>query len=196
MQLGSLIALAVGLSMDAAAVAASRGLSAPVLHLRHFVIVGLTFGGLQALMPLGGFLLGVQFGPLLAAWDHWIAFGLLVGLGAKMIYESWTRDPHDHPTDDATVSTADPFGARVMVVLGIATSLDAFAVGFTLPMLGARLAASLAIIGITTAVLSTVALALGRRLGEQFGPRLDVFGGVLLIVIGCKILAEHLGYLG
>lgn len=194
MDLASLFALAVGLSMDAAAVAAGKGLAARELRARHYAIVALTFGGFQALMPLAGFMFGVELGPLVEAFDHYIVFVLLCGLGAKMIYEAWGDG--DAAGGGATAGARGSFDAKQMLVLGVATSLDAFAVGITLPMLGAKLAVSLAVIGLTTAVLSALALALGRRLGEQLGPRLDAFGGVVLIVLGSKILAEHLGFLG
>ena len=180
--------LAVGLAMDAAAVSATCGLATPVLRVRHFVTVALFFGGFQALMPLLGFLLGSQIGDSVAAWDHWIAFVLLGGIGAKMIYEAREAGP------DASGprSERDIFGFRVMTMLAIATSIDAFAVGVTLPILNAPLLLSLTTIGVTTAALSALGLAIGRRFGERAGRRLDAFGGVVLVLFGTKILLEHL----
>lgn len=196
MQLSSLFALAVGLSMDAAAVAASRGLATPVLAPRHFVRIAVTFGGMQALMPLLGWAFGVHLGPWVAAWDHWIAFGLLSVLGVKMILDAWSGDDDHDDVDAAALGARDPqrdlYSSKELFALGVATSLDAFAVGITLPMLGASLVSSLLVIGLTTAVLSALALALGRKLGDKLGPGLDVFGGVVLIALGAKILAEHL----
>lgn len=188
MSLWSLIILAVGLAMDAAAVSASCGVAAPALRIRHFATVALFFGGFQTLMPLLGFLLGSQIGSAVAAWDHWIAFVLLGGIGVKMIYEALRADegvPHGR-------SEHELFGFRMMAMLAIATSLDAFAVGVTLPMLNAPLALSLATIGIVTAALSALGLLVGRHFGARVGKRLDAFGGVVLVLFGTKILIEHL----
>jgi manganese efflux pump family protein len=183
---GAILVLALGLAMDAAAVAATRGLATPELRARHVVLVAVVFGGFQALMPLLGWWLGVGLGPLVAAWDHWVAFVLLGGIGGKMLWEARGADAPER-------IEGDPFALRVMIVLGIATSIDALAVGVTLPMLGAKLLLSLATIGITAAVLSVLALFAGRRFGALLGKRLDIFGGVVLIGLGCKILVEHLG---
>lgn len=191
MSLSSLIILAVGLAMDAAAVSASCGLSTPALRVRHFVTVGIFFGGFQALMPLLGFLLGSQIGSAVEAWDHWIAFVLLGGIGGKMIYEAV-----HHRDEPEAASTRDVFGFRMMSVLAIATSIDAFAVGITLPMLNAPMAISLSTIGIVTAILSALGLWVGRRFGARVGPRFDAFGGVVLVIFGTKILIEHLTHGG
>jgi manganese efflux pump family protein len=188
MSLWSLIILATGLAMDAAAVSASCGLAAPALRVRHFATVALFFGGFQALMPLLGFMLGRQIGSAVEAWDHWIAFVLLGGIGAKMIYEAMQSPDAATPAR----TEKDVFGLRVMAVLAIATSIDAFAVGVTLPMLNAPLALSLATIGIVTALWSAVGLAIGRQFGARVGKRLDAFGGVVLVLFGTKILIEHL----
>ncbi len=189
MTFGSIFALAVGLAMDATAVAAARGLLAPVIRARHVARIMLFFGGFQALMPLLGWALGSQLGPVVAAWDHWIAFVLLAGIGGKMLWEA-RGGPRD---DEAEVADAgDPFGLRVLTVLAIATSIDAFAVGVTLPILGAPLVTSLVTIGVVTALLSAVGLFAGRRFGALLGKRLDAVGGVVLVLLGVKILAEHL----
>jgi putative Mn2+ efflux pump MntP len=183
----SLLLLSSGLAMDAAAVSAARGLATPVLRPRHALTVALYFGGFQAFMPLLGWLLGSQLGPLVAAWDHWIAFVLLAGLGVKMLWEA--RAPND---DEPVPEARDPFAPRVMFVLAIATSLDAFAVGVMLPMLGAPLVLSLLCIGSVTALLSVAGLYLGRHFGKLLGKRLDAVGGVVLLGMGTKILLEHL----
>lgn len=182
----SLEVLAVGLAMDAAAVAASCGFSAPSLRLRHFLTIATFFGGFQALMPLLGYWLGARIGSIVSAWDHWIAFVLLGGIGLHMIVES----RGDHP--DEPRSERDVFSLRMMALLGIATSIDAFAVGITLPMLNAPLTLSLAAIGVTTAALSALGLWIGRRFGTRVGRRLDMFGGVVLVLFGTKILIQHL----
>lgn len=177
------LVLAVGLSMDAMAVAAARGLATPRILPRHVALVALFFGGFQALMPLLGWLLGSRIGPHVERWDHWIAFGLLAGIGGKMIWEA--RKAGEAPEGDL-------FGLRVMLVLAVATSIDALAAGITLPMMNAPLAMSIATIGITTAALSAIGLFLGRRFGAVLGRRLDVAGGLVLIGLGGKVLIEHL----
>lgn len=188
MESGALFALAVGLSMDATAVAAARGLASPELRPRHFVQVAVLFGGAQAAMPLLGYLLGARLGPFLAAWTHWIASSLLFGIGAKMLWE--TRGG-DEPEEEAV---GDPFAMGTMLGLALATSIDAFAAGITLPMLKAPLVLSLATIGVTTAALSALGLAAGRRFGALFGKKLDALGGLVLVGLAVKVLAGH--YLG
>ena len=173
--------------MDAAAVAAARGLAAPVLRVRHYLIVAGFFGGFQALMPLLGWQLGQRLGGMVAAWDHWVAFVLLVGIGLKMIKEAIGHSPAD-----TQLAGTDAFGLRVMLTLAVATSIDAFAVGVTLPLMNAPFVLSLCTIGITTAVLSALGLAIGRRFGAKVGHRMDMVGGVVLIGLGTKILIEHL----
>jgi putative Mn2+ efflux pump MntP len=172
--------------MDAMAVSAARGLSAPRIQPRHVLLVALFFGGFQALMPLIGWVVGSWIGPIVQAWDHWIAFVLLGAIGGKMLWEArGTKD--DEPRADQ-----DLFGIQVMFVLAVATSIDALAAGVTLPMLKAPLLLSLITIGVTTAVLSALGLFVGRRFGAALGQRLDVLGGLVLIGLGTKILIEHL----
>lgn len=185
MTFGSIFLLALGLSMDAAAVSAARGLATPKVLPKHVLLVAGFFGGFQALMPLLGWLLGSRIGPLIQAWDHWIAFVLLAGIGGKMIWET-TQDEEEGETPK------DLYGLKVMTLLAIATSVDALAVGITLPMLGAPLGLSLVTIGVTTAVLSALALFAGKRFGAVLGQRLDLVGGLVLIGLGVKILVEHL----
>lgn len=188
MTFGAIFLLAVGLSMDAAAVSAARGLATERILGRHVLRVALFFGGFQALMPLAGWFIGDQVGPWVAAWDHWIAFFLLGAIGGKMLWEARGGD-----AEEATPASDEArFGLRVMLVLALATSVDAFAVGVTLPILSAPLLLSIVTIGVTTAVLSALALYFGRRLGAMFGPRLDTVGGLVLIGLGIKILIEHL----
>lgn len=182
---GSILALAAGLAMDATAVAAARGFAAPSLRARDVLLVALFFGGFQALMPLLGYVLGEQLGAIAAEWDHWIAFVLLAGIGAKMLWEARGGE------DEAAVSR-DLFGLRVLLVLAIATSIDAFAAGITLPMIGAPLALTITTIGAVTALSSVFGLFAGRRFGALIGKRFEVFGGLALIGLGVKILIEHL----
>ena len=185
MRFGSILLLAFGLAMDAAAVSAARGLATSELRPRHAVLVALFFGGFQALMPLVGWTLGQRLGPMVAAWDHWIAFVLLVGIGAKMLWEARAS------AADAA-ETRDLFALREMFVLAIATSVDAFVVGVMLPMLDAPLVLSLVTIGVVTATLSVLGLYAGRRFGAMLGRRLDAVGGLVLVGLGVKILVEHL----
>lgn len=186
MSFGAILLLSLGLAMDATAVSAARGLAAPRILPRHVALVAAFFGGAQALMPLLGWQIGSRAGPVVQAWDHWIAFALLAGIGTKMIWEARSAEGAE-PAD-----ASSPFGLDVMILLAVATSIDAFAVGITLPMLGAPMAASLVTIGATTAVTSALGLFAGRRFGAALGPRLDLAGGAVLIGIGGKILIGHL----
>ena len=152
MTLASIVLLALALSMDAMAVAAARGLSLPRVLPKHVLLVALFFGGFQALMPLLGWWLGARIGPLVEAWDHWLAFALLGGIGGKMLWEARQADTPNAP------SKGDGFDFKSLLLLAIATSIDALAAGVTLPMLDAPFAFSLATIGVTTAVLSVAGL--------------------------------------
>ncbi len=182
----ALFTLGVGLSMDAAAVAATRGFLAPRVRVADAARVGLLFGGFQALMPALGWAAGARFAPLIEAWDHWVAFVLLAGLGGKMLYDAATAGRAEPKP------VADPFGWRPLVVLAVATSIDALAAGITLPLLDVGFAAAIATIGAIAAVLSAAGVYLGRRFGARLGAKLDAAGGVLLIALGVKTLVEHL----
>jgi putative Mn2+ efflux pump MntP len=186
MNFGAILLLALGLAMDATAVAAARGLSVPAIRARHVLLVAGFFGGAQALMPVIGWLLGEQIGPRVQAWDHWIAFVLLAFIGGKMLWEA--RGDGDGEGE----TTVDSFALSSMFVLAIATSIDALAVGITLPMLNAPFAISVVTIGVVTALLSAAGLFAGRRFGAMLGKRLDLAGGIVLIGLGFKILLEHL----
>jgi putative Mn2+ efflux pump MntP len=188
MKLGAIMLLAIGLSMDAMAVAAARGLAVERIRFRHVALVAGFFGVFQALMPLFGWLLGSQVGGAIAAWDHWVIFVVLGGIGAKMLWEAF------HGGEQKALNETDAFGLRVMLLLAIATSIDALAAGFTLPLLGAPLGISLLAIGLTTATLSAVGLFAGHRFGAALGSRLDALGGLLLIGLGAKTLIEHLSH--
>jgi putative Mn2+ efflux pump MntP len=177
--------LSLGLAMDAAAVSAAKGFAVERVRLRHVVMVALFFGGAQALMPLAGWLIGASVGPLVQAWDHWIAFALLAALGCRMLWEA-------RSSQQGLALKRDDFGLRVMFALAIATSIDAMAAGITLPMIGAPLLTSLLTIGITTALLSAAGLFAGHRFGAALGQRLDVAGGFILIALGVKILVDHM----
>lgn len=186
-KLGSILLIAVGLAMDATAVAAARGMAVSRVRVKHALLVAGFFGGFQALMPLLGWLLGAKIESVVGSWDDWIAAALLAGVGGKMLWEARHGDGERAiPADD------DLFGLKVMLVLAVATSIDAWAVGITLPILGAPLLLSLAVIGVTTAVLSVLGLLLGRRFGATLGKRLDILGGLLLVGMGLKLVLEHI----
>lgn len=172
-------ALSVGLAMDATAVAATRGLTASRARVREGLLLALTFGAFQGAMTLGGWALGRVLGRWIEDWDHWIAFGLLVLIGGTMLHEAYASDGESDPPPLTVLSL---FG------LGLATSIDAFAAGVTLPTIGAPVATSVLAIGATTAVLSGLGFAAGRTLGAALGRRLDAVGGVVLVLLGLKIL--------
>lgn len=180
----TLFLLALGLSADATAAAATRGIAVARLSARHVLLVMAWFGVAQGGMAFAGSLLGVAFGSLLAAWDHWIAFGLLSALGVKMIWEARGELALPEPEDAFATST--------MLLLAFATSIDALAVGVTLPLLAADVALACLTIGVVTALMSAFGLWAGRRFGAAWGRRVDMLGGVLLIALGAKILFEHL----
>lgn len=183
MNFGAVLALSLGLAMDATAVAAAKGFAVPRIRPRHVLLVAVFFGGFQAFMPFLGWMISEELGTLVRAWDHWIAFLLLGALGAKMLHEAFS--------EPAVESNRDDFGLHVMLALAVATSIDALAAGFTLPVLGAPLGVSIATIGLTTALLSAMGLFAGRRFGLALGSRLDALGGGILIALGVKILVDH-----
>jgi len=190
MPIASLLLLAVGLAMDAAAVSATRGLMVDRVTARHAALVAVFFGGAQALMPLLGWLAGDWLGSLVQAWGDWIAAGVFAVLGAKMCWEARGKEPSD--ADLGERAGRDPFALATMALLALATSVDALVAGITLPMMGAPLPISVAAIGVTTAVLSVGALLLGRRLGSAFEKRLDIVGGLILIGLGVKVVVSRL----
>jgi manganese efflux pump family protein len=180
-----LFAIAMGLSMDAFAVAISKGLCLHGMQYKYALITGLFFGGFQALMPLIGFYLGVQFEDYLTSVDHWIIFTLLSMIGVTMILESRKKD----------IEKCDTLNLRNMTLMSLATSIDALAVGITFAFLHADIYISIAVIGLTTFVLSFFGVMIGNLFGVRFKSKAEVAGGIVLIIIGTKILLEHLGYL-
>ena len=179
-----LFTLALGLSMDAFAVAICKGLAMPKITASKAVIVGLWFGGFQALMPLLGYLLGVQFKDKITALDHWIAFILLAFIGINMIREALSKK-EEQP--DASLSFKN------MVVLASATSIDALAVGVTFAFLNVQIVPAVSSIGIITFLLSVLGVKWGNVFGIRYKAKAELLGGLILILIGLKILLEHLG---
>ncbi len=185
MSILEILLLGIGLSMDAFAVSICKGLSTKRLQAKHYLIIGAWFGGFQALMPTIGYFLGSTFEQYITAFDHWIAFVLLAAIGAGMIKESLSKEESDGN---------DSFSFKTMLLLALATSIDALAVGVTfalLPDVNVPLAVSL--IGVTTFLCSAAGLKVGNVFGLRYKSRAEFAGGLILILIGLKILLEHLG---
>ncbi|MEG0856625.1 MAG: manganese efflux pump MntP family protein [Terrisporobacter sp.] len=197
MSLIELFILAVGLSMDAFAVSICKGLSMKKVSLKQCGKVGLYFGGFQGLMPLIGYFLGVQFKDYITSVDHWIAFVLLGFIGLNMIRESREKDEEiDINLAEAAVGTyEDVLSFKNMIMLAIATSIDALAVGVTFAFLQVDIVPAVLFIGIITFVLSMVGVKAGNIFGTKFKAKAEFAGGLILILIGLKILLEHLGLL-
>ena len=186
-----LFLLGLGLSMDAFAVSVCKGLGMRKLNKKQAVIIGLYFGGFQALMPLIGWLLGSQFQKYITSIDHWIAFILLGFIGGKMIIEAvreWNEEEIVEVTDA-------PIDHKNMLVLAVATSIDALAVGITFAFLNTPIIEAISIIGITTFVLSIIGVIVGNFFGSKYKSKAEFIGGLILVLLGVKILLEHLGIL-
>ncbi len=187
MQFWELVLIGISLSMDAFAVALCQGLSMPRVKWGRALLVAGFFGGFQALMPLCGFYLGRQFERFITSADHWIAFGLLVFIGGKMLFDALTEKKGDEPPATA--------GIWQLFMLAIATSIDALAVGITFGFLDVDIFSAIAIIGVTTFLLSLGGVFVGNRFGIRYRKPAAIAGGCVLILLGAKILLEHLGVL-
>lgn len=179
----TLFGIAIALAMDAFAVALSAGLILPQLTGRHLFRFGFHFGLFQALMPVLGWLAGISLRQQIEAFDHWLAFGLLSLVGGKMLWEAWHGG--DEPRE------GDPTRGLSLVMLSLATSIDALAVGLSLAVLGVEIWTPAVVIGLVAGVLTICGMLLGRRLGQAWGSGVEIFGGLVLIAIGVKILLEH-----
>ena len=185
MSILEILLLGIGLSMDAFAVSICKGLSTKRLQTRHYLIIGAWFGGFQALMPTIGFFLGSTFEQYITAFDHWVAFVLLSAIGAGMIKESFSKEASDGN---------DSFSFKTMLLLALATSIDALAVGITFALLpDVNVPLAVCLIGITTFVCSAAGLKVGNLFGLKYKAKAELAGGIILILIGLKILLEHLG---
>lgn len=191
MDLLTLILLAAGLSMDAFAVSICKGLAMKKLSVRHMIIVGAWFGGFQALMPMIGYLLGIQFSRFINSVAPWIAFALLALIGINMIRESFSKE------EDAET---DALGFKTMLLMAVATSIDALAVGITFACVPVNIIEATAlintviaviIIGITTFILSMIGVKVGNIFGTKYKNKAEFAGGVILILLGIKIIVEH-----
>lgn len=183
MGITELLILAVGLSMDAFAVAVCKGLSMCKMSYKKAAITGLFFGGFQALMPLIGYLLGTSFKDYIVSFDHWIAFVLLVIIGINMIRES----------KEECEILEDTIDIKNMLMLSLATSIDALAIGVTFAFLEVKIIPAISMIGITTFIISFFGVKIGNVFGEKYKSKAEIAGGIILILIGLKILLEHLG---
>lgn len=181
-----LFILAVGLSMDAFAVSVCKGLSLGKIKIKHMCIAGLWFGGFQALMPLIGYLLGSSFSELVAKYDHWIAFVLLALIGGNMIKEALGKEED---------SMDGSMGFKTMLLLAIATSIDALAVGVTFAFLDVSIIPAISFIGVVTFVLSAIGVKAGSLFGYKYKSKAELCGGIILILLGIKILLEGVGIL-
>ena len=187
MGLIELFLIAVGLSMDAFAVSVCKGLAMPKCTFKRAAIVGLWFGGFQALMPAIGYILGAQFQEAIASIDHWIAFVLLALIGGNMIHEALDNDEEEA---DASLDV------KTMFLLAVATSIDALAIGITFAFLKVNIIPAVCFIGIVTFIISFAGVKIGNVFGVRYKNKAEIVGGVILILLDLKILLEHLGFLG
>lgn len=186
MSILDLFILAVGLSMDAFAVSVCKGLSLGKIKPKHMCIAGAWFGGFQALMPLIGYFLGSFFAEMIEKYDHWVAFVLLAIIGGNMIKESFDKDE----------KVDSSMNVKSMLLLAIATSIDALAVGVTFAFLQVQIVPAVSFIGVITFIFSAVGVKIGSLFGTKYKSKAELFGGIVLVLIGIKILLEGIGVLG
>lgn len=186
MSIGELVLISIGLATDAFAVSICKGLNMKKINYKYIITIALFFGGFQALMPLIGWALGIQFKEYIVNFDHWIAFALLGFIGGKMIFESFKKDECN---EEAKLIIKELF------VLAIATSIDALAVGITFSFFNVNIWLAISLIGIITFVISFLGVLIGKNFGCKLKNKAEFLGGFMLILIGLKILLEHLGIL-
>ncbi len=179
-----IILIAIGLAMDAFAVSVCKGLSMKKISIKKLLIIALYFGIFQALMPVIGYFLGESFENLVTSIDHWIAFILLLFIGINMLKEAFGKSEDDNKNDDT--------GFKTMIILGLATSIDALAVGITFAFLEINIFVIATIIGVITFIISAIGVVIGNKFGDKYEKKAEILGGVILILIGIKILLEHL----
>lgn len=185
-----LLLIGVGLAMDAFAVSICKGLAMRKVNKKQAVIIGLFFGGFQALMPLVGWLLGSQFESYITSIDHWIAFVLLAFIGGKMIFEAVK------PEEDVEIEQMDPpLDMKEMFLLAVATSIDALAVGITFAFLDYPIVEAISIIGVITFIISVGGVYVGNFFGNKYKNKAEFAGGLILVIIGLRILLSHLGFI-
>ena len=191
MGLFEIFMIGVGLSMDAFAASICKGLNMRRLNIKNMLIIGLFFGGFQALMPAVGWLLGKQFESYITSVDHWVAFALLVFIGGKMIYDVFTEK-----NEDECGEKTNRLDMKEVLTLAVATSIDALAVGISFAFMQVDILKAVSVIGVTTFVLSVIGVAVGNVFGSKYEKKATLAGGIILILIGLKILLEHTGMLG
>lgn len=185
-----LLFLSVGLAMDAFAVSICKGLNMTKINYKNAGIIALFFGVFQAGMPLIGYALGTRFAKYIESFDHWVAFGLLAFIGGQMIYEAVKGEEDDEDSDD----DGDSLDIKQLFILAIATSIDALAVGITFALLdGVSIWFSVAMIGVVTFIISFLGVIIGNRFGNKYERKAELAGGIILVLIGLKILLEHMG---
>ncbi len=185
-----LVLMGVGLAMDAFAVSICKGLAMRKVNKKQCFVIALFFGGFQALMPFLGWLLGSQFADKISAIDHWIAFVLLAYIGGKMIYEAIkeSKEEEEQLTED---QMDPPLDIKELFILAIATSIDALAVGISLSFLEVNIVEAISIIGIVTFLIAVVGVFIGNIFGSKYKTRAEIVGGLILVILGIKILLEH-----
>lgn len=191
MSIIELLLIGIGLSMDAFAVAICKGLAMRRINYRHTLIIALSFGGFQALMPYIGWLLGSRFARYITRYDHWIAFLLLLFIGGKMIWDTL----HEGNGDDIDFA-GERLDIKELLLMAVATSIDALAMGITFAFLSVKIGVACGIIGAVTFLISALGVFIGNRFGAKYKNKASMTGGVILILIGFKVLLEHLGVLG
>lgn len=196
-----IILIAIGLAMDAFAVSICKGLATKKLEIKHMCIVGIWFGGFQALMPIIGYYLGSTFSSYITKIDHWIAFALLAFIGINMIKESLEKPKCDSEEckngqcnidNNESITVNNPFAVKTMFIMAIATSIDALAVGVTFAFLDVNVWVAVAFIGIITFAMSAIGIKIGNIFGDKYKSKAEFAGGVILILLGIKILVEAL----
>lgn len=191
MSIFEILLIGIGLSMDAFAVAVCKGLNMRKLNIAHALVIALFFGAFQALMPTLGYFLGRQFAESIYAFDHWIAFGLLLVIGGKMVWEALHNQELTEPEEEQ----GDKLDIRELLLMAVATSIDALAVGISFAFLNVNILLSASFIGCTTFVIALGGVVVGNFFGTRFKTKAEIAGGVILILIGLKILLNHLGIL-
>ena len=179
-----ILLISIGLAMDAFAVSVCKGLAMKKMSWKKAIIIGLYFGAFQAIMPTIGFFLGTTFERFITNVDHWIAFILLVGIGINMVKEAFDKESENR-NDNVDVKT--------MLVLSVATSIDALAIGITFACLKIHIVMPVITIGLITFIISVIGVKIGNRFGDKYEKKAEIMGGVILILLGIKILLEHLG---
>lgn len=197
MGIAELLVLAIGLSMDAFAVSVCKGLETKKITIKQMVLAGLWFGGFQALMPAIGYFLGQAFAEAIKKYDHWVAFALLAFIGVNMVKEAFADESADEDNADKssgeTCNGKNCFGVKTMFIMAVATSIDALAVGVTFAFLKVNIIAAVGFIGVITFAFSFAGVKIGNIFGASYEKKAQMVGGIILILIGLKILLTHLG---